>query len=222
MPHLRLLALACLATLVACDDGDSDPTTPDTGPATDAAPTPDASLEDAAVLDAQPQADANLGRDPVMFLTDDKWDVGGGFAGADEFCMTDSANPGSGTFKALLGGSDRSVCVDADCASGATPVDWVLQPNTTYTRLDDAVVFTTNADGIFTDWPMLEEFAPGTNQASGLDTDWTVRDGLHCENWTVASDDPAGVGWTASLDGGFLQGGQLTCRRLPLVCVEQR
>ena len=220
-----LLIAACLACAMGCvEDNDSTAST-DATPATDATVRADATVQDdAAVPDAgEPDAaDADLSRDPVMFLTRGGWDIGGGIAGADRFCMTNDANPGAGTFKALLGGTQRSVCATPDCADGASPVDWVLQPETTYTRVDGTVMFTTNADGIFTDWPMPEQFAPGINQASGLNTDWTVRDGLHCDDWTTQSEAPAGVGWTATLDAGFLNGGMLKCQRLPLVCVEQR
>lgn len=220
MLHLsRLLIAACLPCALGCVEDTNSSASTDAANPTDAAVQADAVAQDAGQPDA---ADADLSRDPVMFLTSRGWEIGGGIAGADRFCMTNAANPGAGTFKALIGGTQRSVCATPDCEGGANPVDWVLQPETTYTRVDGAVMFTTNADGIFTDWPMPQEFAPGINQASGLNNDWTVRDGLHCDDWTTQSGADAAVGWTATLDSGFLNGGMLTCGRLPLVCVEQR
>lgn len=218
-----LCITAVLASTLGCVEDTTSSTPTDATPVIDATLRGDAQTDAAAPDAGEPDAaDADLSRDPVIFLTREGWDIGGGFAGADRFCMTDDANPGAGTFKALIGGTERSICADADCAGGANPVDWVLQPETTYTRVDGAVMFTTNADGIFTDWPMPQELAPGRNQASGLDKDWTIREDLHCDNWTHPSDAMVAVGWTASLDGGFLNGGLLKCERLPLVCVEQR
>ena len=59
------------------------------------------------------------------------------------------------------------------------------------------------------------------NQASGLDRDWTVREGFHCGDWTISQTERAGVGWSVNTEDGFLNGGDLECGALPLVCVEQ-
>lgn len=157
-----------------------------------------------------------------VFLTDDAYRPEGGVEGYDADCAADPANPGNSTFKALVGANTRSICKTDNCADGAYPVDWVLQPNTPYVRLDGQALFTTNDLGIFTDWPMEAALTDGgVNQASGLTEEWTLRDGLLCEDWTVYNDSPSAVGWTASADAGFLEGGQLDCGSLRLVCVEQ-
>lgn len=178
--------------------------------------------ENAGAADMAANDDMNTTPPLTLFLSADGYASGGGFAGADAHCMADPNYPGSGTFKALLGGAARSVCPEADCASGAQPVDWVLAADTPYTLLDGTTLFTTNSDAVFLDWPMATTLGQEINFFSGLDRDWTVRDGLHCDDWTLQGDEHrAGVGWAASADSGFLQGGDLGCARQLIVCVEQ-
>lgn len=119
---------------------------------------------------------------------------------ADARCMADVNRPMTGNYKALMAGGSgatlRRACENPLCAPAASPppdnVDWVLQPNRDYVRVDATPLFSTDARAI------VDLFALGnlTNSVTGSATDryWTGLDGawepsiLNCGNW---SDDGA-------------------------------
>ena len=150
----------------------------------------------------------------------------GGPTGADVLCAADANNPDtSATWKAMLAGTSRVACADADCASGTVgQVDWVFQPNTEYLRPEGGTLFTTDANGVFTDYPLAMELLDAAdNFWSGLDSDWTTYTDEHCTDWTSDDSGEQGrVGWTQSLDAFWIQGGDLDCSStLMFLCVEQ-
>ncbi len=166
--------------------------------------------------------DSSSQEDLRVFVTAAEYTPGTGIAGADAHCMADANRPADGVYKALIAGTTRGICADADCASGPSPVDWVLAAASSYVLAPDGVeLFETDSDALIA-WPIAVVLTPGgVNQFSGFDRDWTLRPDFHCDDWTSTTGD-AGVGWTHSLDSAFLQGGSVGCdASRPLVCVEQ-
>ncbi len=150
----------------------------------------------------------------------------GGVAGVDAKCMSDTAYPGTGTYRALIvDGVNRVACTTANCSGGASEnVNWVLQPYTTYVRASGgATLFFTNAAGIFVFGAMTNSFT-GTAQTyyTGLSSDWTTPVGLNCSQWTsTAGNFRYGVG--NATNGQAIAMGALACTDnfWRLYCVEQ-
>lgn len=111
----------------------------------------------------------------------------GGISGADTACASDANNPNDGaTFKALLVGSSRRACTSANCTTGGASenLDWVLQPNTIYTRVDGTTpLFTTNSSGIFVFGTMSNTWGTMNYIWTGLNGDWTTHS-YTCNSWT--------------------------------------
>ncbi len=114
-----------------------------------------------------------------------------GVSGADSLCMGDANYPGTGSYKAMIADSSRHACTTANCSGGASEnLDWVLLPNTIYTRADGSTVIgTTNNAGIWL--PPLDntyDLPVGSNSAAriwvGQMDDWTNDPILNCNNWT--------------------------------------
>jgi hypothetical protein len=94
----------------------------------------------------------------------------GGSAGADQICQSEFGE----NYKALIG----------DSARDATH-NWVLLPNTKYTRADGTVIGTTNSKSCF-DFPLEDPISPELFSVwTGLSKDCTNDDTiLDCEDWT--------------------------------------
>ena len=120
---------------------------------------------------------------PVIFLTaattrgDFQSPLSAGPKGADEFCSQNLPSGVTGTFKALIVGSnitpsgnDRKASNTANAGDGQ--IQWVLKSNQTYQRPDSTIIGTTNANGLF-NFPLQNPFAVSGSFWSGLSTDWT-------------------------------------------------
>ncbi len=181
-----------------------------------------ASNDDYAVADDDDSAASGALRTFVIEASGDM----GGPTGADALCAASADNPDTGaTWKAMLGGLSRVPCTDADCDSGtAGQVDWVFQPETSYTRPGGGAFFTTDANGIITDYPLAAGMLDNaTNFWTGLNSDWTVYADFHCNDWTTSGVQARGrVGWSVGTDAAWIQGGDLGCDSVvPVLCVEQ-
>lgn len=137
----------------------------------------------------------------------------GGIAGADSKCMADSNYPGSGTYKALL----------VDGTARTTQVDWVLLPDTEYSRVSDGIVVgTTDSDGLLLfnlDNPVDASYNYWI--FTGLNSDWTSDTSNDCTNWT----DTGGFGsfgFGDKTDTDAISAAQGSCTTsVKLICVEQ-
>ena len=151
---------------------------------------------------------------------------GNGMPAADAFCASSTANPDTTkTFKAMLvDGVNRVPPGDG------TAVDWVLQPNTDYYRVDGkTLVGTTTSNGIFDiDYSGTKDLTNSiSSTASAV---WTGLSVLNfdtnlntCLGWSSnSSTDYALFGNPSAVDGFFLQKSMIACDTLnPIYCVEQ-
>ncbi len=150
---------------------------------------------------------------------------------ADQICATDIRHPGDGTYKALITyeNGSRRACTSANCetAGASEGVDWVLQPNTTYTRLDGTVIGKTTSAAILP-LPLTNPFSATAGRAwTGFSVPaWTSPVNQGCNNWTsTASMAPPGGGSSTINDGSnfnmaFAFG--VNCSgSISLICVEQ-
>jgi hypothetical protein len=147
----------------------------------------------------------------------------GGAAGADAKCTGALGRPAGVTAaKAVLADSTRIACSVPNCGSGNVQTQWAMAPNTNYVRADGAFVWTTDANGIFTAWPMAQSLGSEINFWDGLNADWTSLT-PNCSDWSDGSASASGtVGWDPSTASDWLVGGQLTCDfNGEIVCAEQ-
>jgi len=144
-------------------------------------------------------------------------------SGADAKCMADANYPGAGTYKALIvDGTNRVASVSANTGDGQ--VDWVLHPNTTYTRPDGTIIMTTNGNGIFVFGTLTNLFiTTWKNPWDGIATGWTLTTGQTCVDWTSgAFADYGGIGNTSRNDGVAISATPTRCNGSnALYCVEQ-
>ncbi|MCX7633600.1 MAG: DUF1554 domain-containing protein [Turneriella sp.] len=141
-----------------------------------------------------------------MFLTQTKYNGAlGGVSGADAKCNSDPAKPGAGTYKAFIrAGTHRRACTSNHCESGkqSEHINWVLQPNTYYTRPDGTWVFKTYPDrGVF----QIYFNRLVTNDTNDAREFWSGMD----YDWNHAANDPSldtCDDWTTSLSGGSKKG----------------
>ncbi len=150
----------------------------------------------------------------------------GGVANADTFCLDNSPEGVTGTFKAMMSQFGvRQACDSADpnCTVAAgNNIDWVMAANTEYYRIDGVTpIGTTNAAGIFA-FPITNSIsASATTTWTGLQADWT-RYFFDCVNWTDGTVQFGGFGTTNATDGTTLFQAFSSCNVLrPLYCVEQ-
>lgn len=153
----------------------------------------------------------------------------GGVDGADAYCDRDPSCPQLGTCKALIvDDMTRVACSTPNCSVGGIHehLDWVLQPNRTYTMTDKTTVIgTTNDNGVF-DFPFTNAISSSDKYVwTGLLYDWTT--GNHCQEWDTKSYSEYGnLGWSDSVDNIAIYSAGAstnTCRysRGYLYCVEQ-
>ncbi len=125
----------------------------------------------------------------------------GGIAGADAKCNSDANKPNSSSYKAfIVDGTNRVACTTASCSTGTIEhTDWVLIPNTTYTRIDSSTpIATTDANGLFT--------FPFTNTYIDTDdTSFSIWTGLNADptgssNWVSAESVFNCTGWVETAD----------------------
>ena len=170
--------------------------------------------------DASTEPDVGTTPPLTMFLSSGTYETSLGLASLDAACGQEAKATAGTSYKVLVASPAR-LPANPTCETPQEASDWVLAPNTTYQREDGEVLFTTGASSIFTDWPMENLFSnSGANFATGMDRDWCLIPDQHCSGWT-SSEGRAAVGWTASGDGGFLEGGDLGCGGRVFVCVEQ-
>lgn len=217
--RIAVMVSALVATTLAsgCDEDPVVPTDTTTTDTTTADTATDTTAADTHGDTASDAADLPLLR---VFVAAGYEPVVAGVSGADAYCMAHTDYPGTGTFKAFLGGPSRQACSEADCVNGTGHVDWILAAERDYGRAADSLaLWSTDANALIT-FPMANEIIGSTNFLSGFDKDWTLRD-IHCDDWTSTSGD-APVGWTSTLgDSGFLSGGKLKCTGGTILCVEQ-
>ncbi len=157
----------------------------------------------------------------------------GSVSAADAICMADANKPaGSETYKAMLvEGTTRRACTTDNCSGGTSEqIDWVLKPNTAYTRVDGTAIGTTDAVGLLG--------ASVTNSIAGGGTVWTgilyfedigriterwTNSGSDCNGWTDNSNGLAGqTGMADMTDYRYIDGGNPVCAStLGFYCVEQ-
>ena len=143
-------------------------------------------------------------------------------ADADAFCNSATNHPG-GEYRALLMSSARRACVSPDCTPTADPLDWVMRPFTQYMNDDGDFMFESNADAIYTAYPMSATLGgAGRNMWTGATDAWEVK-GTTCMDWMTGSGAVfGGVGWDAASGSGWIQGGNFRCdAAAPLLCVQQ-
>lgn len=102
-------------------------------------------------------------------------------------------------------------------------MDWVLRPDTVYTRPDGTVIMTTNSASIRVFGPNLTN-AIGTSPDptwTGLNADWTTAGG--CVNWADGTGGPFGrYGVINSPTLASINGGNIVCSSSSrLYCVQQ-
>lgn len=146
-----------------------------------------------------------------------------GVAAADNLCNTDASKPAnSGTYMAILvTAATRVASVTANVGDGQ--VNWVLRPNTTYTRPDGTVIMTTNSAAIYVFGPNLTA-SIGTTGAglwTGLGSNWTTNVATNCSDWTSTA--PFGIYGTANLSTfSSIATGSLGCTNpASFYCVQQ-
>jgi hypothetical protein len=143
---------------------------------------------------------------------------------ADAACMRDELKPRDILIaKAMIvEGATRRACATPNCANGSSEnIDWVLQPRTTYQRLDGTVLGTANDAGLIT---LPSNASIGTHNLyywTGLQDDWTS--GANCSSWK--SVDPRMFGQSGAalaVDTAMIFQIQQYCDvAQSLVCVEQ-
>ncbi|MCB1176280.1 MAG: DUF1554 domain-containing protein [Leptospiraceae bacterium] len=151
-----------------------------------------------------------------IFLTANGYTPGtGGFTsatGADTLCGNDSANPGGGTFKAMIVGLTRSA---------APQLAWVLKPNTKYYRLDQTTLIgTTDANALFSSLNSPIDIT--TNKIwTGMNADWSASLN-NCGNWSnpILSGSHGDSG--SNTPGGLVFNNTISCNNaVQIICVEQ-
>lgn len=155
----------------------------------------------------------------------------GGIAGADTKCMNDAQAEVGKTYKAMIvDGVNRVACTTGNCSGEVSEhVDWVLQPNTKYYRIDGTTLIDeTNDKGLFTA-PLTNTYrdAPGTNEAFriwvGLNSDWTSTPNMfNCNQWTTTGGSGAHARVDQTNNQAINYSAQLCSDGLNfLLCVEQ-
>lgn len=146
-----------------------------------------------------------------------------GVDGADKLCQGDAQSSG-GTYKALVvDGVHRVACSTANCSGGISEhIDWVLQPNTKYVRIDGTTeIGTTDSKGLL-QFPLANEFIfQSYDLWTGLNTNWTTSSD-NCSGF--ASDQTFGqTGYSNTKDVEAISNRNYVCSYygISIMCVEQ-
>ncbi|WP_167883534.1 DUF1554 domain-containing protein [Leptospira ognonensis] len=186
---------------------------------------------DTAESDVSPESSATPFCSPCrMFVTASSYDgARGGISGSDAKCNADSskpASPSAAIYKAfLMDDTSRIACVNSNCSTGiAEHKDWILKPDTIYTRAEDGLtVNTTNSLGIWTTGQTNDAISGGSlTLMSGINTSgWTTRSGVssHCTQWTSNASASPATFTTGTMNVGSISGNCNAGTRI--VCVEQ-
>lgn len=152
------------------------------------------------------------------------------FMAADHICENDKPNGDYRIYKAMLVGNNsdgtRTACTTANCSGGTSEhQDWVLQANTSYYNLNESVIYTTNANAIFSAWPSESSPAPGVSMTyawTGLSSDWTTNTN-NCSNWTSENGLITGqMGAPYSITLAQIANGSTACSsEMHLYCISQ-
>ena len=154
-----------------------------------------------------------------------------GIAGADAFCMGDSARPSDlVTAKAMMSdGTNRAACSSDMCSAGGVSehVDWVFKPGKSYTLADGVTpIATADANGLLP-FPLANHLGGSGNAFfTGMAANWQTS-GFDCNDYSYVGPGNAFVGHdsTAIPTGTtFLQafGAGVQCTStLRVLCVEQ-
>jgi hypothetical protein len=160
------------------------------------------------------------------FVDDPNLTGASGVARADDYCNHDANKPDQGAYKALL--------VDGVVRDATTPLDWVLQPNTTYYQShDDTVIGTTTPGAIFdAEFTPLQHAIGATANVdpdtvdqvwTGIGDNVTFATGGTCNGWQSGGDSGS-RGVSTDTDGdAFFAIGDYGCAffQLFIYCVEQ-
>lgn len=151
-----------------------------------------------------------------------------GIVAADNLCQAEAAGNGITTAKALIVDStNRIACSFSYCSATANAehVDWILEANTLYTRLDGTQIGTTDSTKLF-DFSLNDlsnSFGSAAGWAwTGLANDWTNSPD-NCTAWTVGNNGVNGrQGDGSSKLDVAIDGGAAGCANTAhLYCVEQ-
>ncbi len=150
-----------------------------------------------------------------------------GVAGADSLCMSDSNNPGNGTYKAMIvDGTNRIACTTENCSGGTSEhTGWVLAASTTYMRTNDTTTIgTTTSAGIFS-FNLTNAVSSTTNGVwTGLNANWTISSATcGATPWTSSSSSDVGkIGAADQTSSTAISSSSDQCNFMDnLYCVEQ-
>lgn len=145
----------------------------------------------------------------------------------DALCQTDAQSLGvSGAFKALVSTPQRRACQSADCikAGAREGQDWVLSPDTDYSRIDGTLIARTDERGIFT-FPLVNPVSVESGTIwTGFSDYWTSAYYSFESCSGLTSESETGFVGEISSDGSQLLKTHriLSCsKKLPVLCVEQ-
>lgn len=158
----------------------------------------------------------------------------GGPAQADTICMNDANRPaGNRLWKAMVvDGDTRKACGNAYCSTGASEhLNWVMRPNTQYTRLDGTFIGTTLSTAGIWNFPISSSISAASAQPwTGLQGDWVAQAlGALCSSggappaWSNNASNLGTIGDAASTNVYVIlfSNTALCSNSYPLYCVEQ-
>lgn len=164
-----------------------------------------------------------------VFVTASSFDGAmSGLTGVDSRCAMDSNKPATGTYKAFISdGTNRIACTTDNCSGGASEhKDWVLAADTTYTRVDGTVLFTTNSVGIVTSVLSNKITESASSYWTGISGATFKSSTNNCGSWNSNSSSYSGaVGSGSNIDslGNTFGLGNGMCEYATrqLLCIEQ-
>ncbi len=141
----------------------------------------------------------------------------GGVAGADSRCASDANNPGDGTYKAYIG-----VDSQRDGTAGAQ-IDWVIKPNTQYTRTDGTLIETSDSNGLLPQDLINPVTTTRFNVFTGLSVNGVPRL-ENCSGWSSNSSGALAIyGLSDVIDYEWIYFSDVTCNNTTrrLYCIQQ-
>ena len=132
--------------------------------------------------------------------------------------------PGTGSdYRAMVVSTTRRACTTPNCTNPSENLNWVLAANTIYYRSDAAILFTTNAAGIFPFGNLQNAFTTSASDQfwTGLGSDWITT--FTCNtDWISTSsliDGASGKGGVTNSDSISVFGGNSCNSNLKFLCV---